>query len=367
MRATAATAVLPFVWLLAGCAGEPEPPAPEIRPVRTHRVAPSEGAELRTLAGVARAGVESRLSFRVGGTVQQLRAALGDRVRAGHVLAVLDPADYELQVEEAEAALAQSQAGLRRAEADYDRVRALYENNNASKSELDAARAAAESAEAVVESGAKRLELARRQVDYTVLRAPSDGAIAMVTVEVNENVRSGQEVVLLVIGSHPEVQVAVPEVLIPRVYAGQPVTVELAALGGRRLDGVVSEVGVAMTGTASTFTVTVRLVDAHPAIRSGMAADVTFRLVDENASERLLVPPVAVGEDRHGRYVFVVRQLDDGTARVERRGVTVAASGGVGGIEIVDGLEAGELIVTAGLRRMSEGMRVRPVDAGEPM
>ena len=170
-------------------------------------------------------------------------------MRHRQVLARLDPTDYELKVEEAEAGLAQAQAGLRRAEADYERVRALYENSNASKGELDAARAGAESAQAQVESGAKRLEQARQQVGYTVLRAPSDGAIAAVSLEVNENVGAGQQVFLLTAGAEPEIEVAVPEVLIARVAEGQPVEVRFDALPGRRLAARITEVGVAVTGS----------------------------------------------------------------------------------------------------------------------
>ena len=222
--------ILTLATNLTGCGGEPPAPAPQLRPVRTILVETTSGGLTRTLAGVARAGVESRLSFRVSGTADSVDVSLGDRVRRGQVLARLDPTDYELMLEEAEAGLAQAQAGLRRSEADYERVRALYENNNASKGELDAARADAESAEAQVESGQKRLQQAQQQVGYTVLRAPSDGAIAAVDLEVNENAKGGDQVFLLTAGAELEIQVAVPEVLIAQVAVGQPVNVRFDAL-----------------------------------------------------------------------------------------------------------------------------------------
>lgn len=349
--------VLILPSLLLGCSGEEPEPISDIRPVRVHRVELRGAVIQRTLAGVARAGVESRLSFRVSGTIDRVSAALGDRVRRGQALARLDPTDYELRVEEAEAGLAQGQASLRKAEADYERVRALYENNNASKSELDAARAGAESAQAAVESGSKRLEQAQQQLGYTVLRAPADGDIASVSVEVNENVRAGQEMFLLTAGAQPEVEVAVPETMIGRIEVGLPVEVSFDSLPGRGFAAKVSEVGVAVTGAASTFQVAVQLDEADPAIRSGMAGEVTFRVQAAGGAESLVVPGVAVGEDDQGRFVYVVDPAGDGTAVVHRRSVEVGRL--AEGIEIVAGLEAGEVIVTAGVRRLSEGMTVR--------
>jgi RND family efflux transporter MFP subunit len=356
---------LTLALALHGCGGEPPEAAPQLRPVRTMLVEASGGGVTRILAGVARAGVESRLSFRVSGTAQSVNVTLGDRVRRGQVLARLDPTDYELMLEEAEAGLAQAQAGLRRSEADYERVRALYENNNASKGELDAARAGAESAEAQVEAGEKRLQQARQQVGYTVLRAPSDGAIAAVDLEVNENVQGGQQVFLLTAGAELEIEVAVPEVLIAQVGVGQPVSVRFDALPGRRMGAKVTEVGIAAIGAASTFQVTAALVDAPAEIRSGMAAEVTFTF-DEGQTDRLVVPAVAIGEDRDGRFVFVLERGDGGDGTVRRRPVRIGKpQSSLAGIEVLDGLEVGEEVVTAGVRRLTDGMAVRVLAAGD--
>lgn len=339
----------------ASCSKEEVEVAPALRPVRTHRVQVAAAAPARSLAGVTRSGLESRLSFRVPGTVEEVAVSLGDRVDRGQTLARLDPTDYELKVEEAEAALAQGLAALRKAEADYDRVRALYENNNASKAELDAARAAAESAEAQVGAVRKQLELAQKQVGYATLRAPVDGAIASVSIEINENVESGREVFVLTSGDVPEVAVAMPEGLIDRVRVGLPVVVKMDSLPNRDFDAEVSEVGVAAMGGGTTFEVVARLMDRAPEIRSGMAATVAFRF-EERDDEVMRVPSVAVGEDRDGRFVFVVVPDGETEAVVERRAVEIGRFGEM--IEIVAGLEPGELIATAGVRRLTDGMRV---------
>lgn len=328
-----------------------------VRPVRYHRVTAGGVETSRNLAGVARAGIEADLSFRVGGTVEEVNVALGDTVRKGQVLARLDSVDYELQVQEAEAGLAQAEAALRKGEADFDRTRALYESNNASKSELDAARAAAESARSQVDAASKRLELSRQQLAYTELRAPSDGAIAFKDLEINENVQAGSPVFMMTSGSLAEVEFAVPEVMIASISVGLPVTVKLDAVPGREFPAEITEVGVAVTGASAAFEATARLTEKVPEVRSGMAAEVVCRFQDAEDSAEIAVPWVAVGEDRDGRFVFVLEPAAEGTATVHRRAVTVGKIGKT--IEIVEGLSEGELIVTAGIRRLSEGMRVR--------
>ncbi len=342
--------------LLGACVEEPIPAPEVLRPVRTITVALASGVKVATFAGAARAGVESRLSFRVGGTVDAVRVNLGDRVRRGQVLARLDPADYDLEVGKARAGLAQAEAALRQAQADYERVRLLYENNNAAKSDLDAGRAGAESAAAQVESGSKQLAQARRQVGYAMLRAPRDGSIAAVEIEANETVQAGSVAFLLTSGSHPEVALAVPEVLIAEVTAGQSVRVEFDALPDRVFAATVTEVGVAATAAATTFAATVRLDEPTAEVRAGMAADVNFRFEHPERSA-IFVPLVAVGEDSEGRFAFVLEADSDGTGVVRRRAVTVGELTGEG-LEVTSGLTVGEVVVTAGVRRLGDGQRV---------
>ncbi len=345
-----------LVCLFGGCGGSDPVVQEVIRPVRYVEAQNAGTSTSRILAGVVRSGVESRLSFRVPGTIQSLDIEVGSVVKKGQEIARLDSTDYDLRVEEAKAALAQARAGLRRAQADYDRVRALYENNNASKAELDAARANSESAEAQVEAVTKQLELSSQQVGYTVLRVPEDGAIASVDVEVNENVDGGKQVCLLVSGSQPEVAIPVPEGLIAQMRKGQEVTVALDALPGRSYRAQIQEVGVAVTGAATTYLVTAQFLEADIDIRAGMAAEVTF-LFDVPESDHILVPVVAIGEDRDGRFVFVVDPTGGETGIVHRRDVEVISTSR--GVEIMEGVQVGELVVTAGVRRLIDGETVK--------
>jgi RND family efflux transporter MFP subunit len=348
---------------IASCAGE-TPQEKPLRPVRAQQVYATGGGRVRNFSGATQSGMESKLSFKVGGTVQSLRVKVGDEARAGFLIAEIDSGDYELQVEDAEASLAQARARARNAEATLSRVRGLYESNNASQADYDAARADRDSARAQVDSGQKKLELARSQLSYTRLVAPGDGSISEVSVEVNENVSAGQPVVILSSSGRPEVKVAIPEIFIARIREGQRVDVSLDALPEKSFPAVVTEVSVSSTGAATTFPVTVTLESAHEEVRAGMAAQVAFRFDSTGEKERFLLPPFAVGEDRAGRFVFVVEPTEADRGIVHRREVRVGQLTGEG-LEVLDGLEDGDLVVTAGVSLIQEGLEVKlPVGDG---
>lgn len=343
--------------LLIACGGDEEPEA-VLRPVRYEQVFSTGGSRTRTFSGTAQAALESSLSFKVPGTIERLPVQVGDSVQRRQLIAALDDQDYRVQVQEAEAALARARAQERNSEANYERVRLLYENNTASKSDLDAARANFESAAATVEASDQRLQLARLQLSYTRLTAPVAGAVASVDVDVNENVNPGQPIVMLTSGARHKVEVGIPEVLIGQIRAGDPVTVTFDALPERSFAALVTEVGVAATGMGTTFPVTVLLNQADSDIRSGMAAEVAFRFESSDQRERFIVPAYAVGEDRAGRFVYVVEPTQEGKGVVRRRAVE---SGEITaeGIEIFEGLSDGDLLVTAGVSRIQDGLAVR--------
>jgi len=353
-----------FLLAAGGCGDEEKSDAPRIRPVRWQQVLASGGARVRTFTGTARAGQELKLSFKVGGTVQRVAVEVGDRIESGAVIAELDPQDYQIQVEEAEASLRRLEAEERNAAASYQRVEALYEGDNAPLGDLDAARAYFETATEAVHSAEKALEGARNLLGYTTLRAPVDGSVAEVDIETSENVRAGQTVVLLTSGDYPEVQVAVPEALIAQVSEGDAVTATFDALPERSFPATVTEVGIMTAPSATAFPVTVRLVQTDPDIRPGMAAEVAFSFGSPAGVERFLVPPTAVGEDDSGRYAFVVDDVA-GDLGVVRR-VTVLTGEQTGdGLEILEGIEDGDLLVTAGVHKLTDGLQVRvPHHAG---
>jgi len=349
---------------VAACGGEPTADEPLIRPVRTALVLSTASEQMRSFTGSTQAGAEIALSFKVPGTVMHLLVRVGDSVEKGQLIAELDPSDYELREGQARASRALRLAEKRNLEAQYDRVRALYENNNASRTELDAARAQAESADSLLEAASKSLELAAKQLSYTRLEAPVAGLVSEVPGDENENVVAGQTAVVLASGTLPEVKIAIPGLLISQVNRGDRVMVSLSTVEGPPLPATVIEVGVSAALGRTTFPVTAELHEDHPAIRPGMAAEVEFRFAGEGEG-RLLVPIVAVGEDRKGRFVFVFEAGPSGAGAARRRTVEIADVSSEG-VEILSGLREGERVITAGVRRIQDGLQVRLLDAPGP-
>jgi len=331
-----------------------------IRPVRYQQVFLTGSARVRSFSGFAQAGLESRLSFKVPGTVKKVPVKVGDKVNSGNLIAELDSKDYQLRVQQARDAVKQAEAQERNASASYDRVRKLYENNNASRSDLDAARSSSEGAKAAVSAAKRSLELAQLNLSYTKLTVPVNGTIAAVNVEVNENVSPSQVIVILTSGSKTEVTVGIPEVLISQIREGSEVKVSFDAIPGKSFSAVITEVAVSTTGQTSTYPVTMTLKKEDPAIRPGMAAVVEFSFEAHEGRERFIVPSHSVIEDRDGRYVYVVEPITDeaGYGTIRRKSVTIGDLTAEG-LEIFEGISDGDLVVSAGMSLITEGQKVK--------
>ncbi|MBW2548402.1 MAG: efflux RND transporter periplasmic adaptor subunit [Deltaproteobacteria bacterium] len=310
------------VLAMVGCEDVQEEPE-VIRPVRYEVVEGSDSATRRTFSGVSKSGQESRLSFQVSGQVVSVPINVGDTVKKGDTIARMDPADYALQLQNAQASAAQSRAQERNAKATYERTRALYENQNASRQDLDADRTAYESGRAGLEASHQQVRLRQRQLGYTHLKAPETGTLATVDIEVNEYVQAGELVATLLAGEQIEVSVSVPASVIRSIKKGAEAKARFNSLEGKVFAGTVTEVGVASVGGATTFPVTVRLTEGQDQVRAGMSADVTFVFASEKDGPRYSLPISAVGEDREGRFVFILEKTGDALGTVHRTPVEV--------------------------------------------
>lgn len=354
--------LIPLMISLTSCRGADDSKS-SLRTVRYQKVHTSSGVRLRAFSGLTRSGVESKLSFRVPGAINKLAVKVGDKVKKGDIIAKVDPTDFDLQFQETEASLLQSKAQDRHAAAKYARIRELYETRSTSRNELDAARAESESASAAVEAMQKKLALTRSQVSYTMLRAPEDGSIAEVNAEINENIKTGQPIVILNSGFTLDVKVSIPEILIAQIQRGDQVTASFGALPGKYFKGYVSEVGVS-SQIGTTFPVTVELPKAPEGIRSGMAAEVVFEFLDPEQRFAIYVPSRAIEGQGKSRYVYILNPETDGTGIVEKREVAVGELTN-SGLEITSGVADGEFLITAGIHFLTDGQRVRMVSEKE--
>ncbi len=361
MRSSSPTAFRRCAWtliclsslLLAACGrGGPVEEAP--RPVLvTHPTASDHTAT--AFAGDVHAREESPLSFRVGGKLVQRNVDVGDHVRSGQVLAVLDPGDLQAQARAAQAQLAAAEAELGRARADQARFGKLAGEQLVSRSTLDAQNAAATAAQGQVNAARAELEVARNQAAYSQLRATRDGVIAGRQAEAGQVVAAGQSVFTLAADGVREVAFAVPEGMIATIKAGQPVQVEAWSQAGQRWDGRIREISPAADPASRTFAARVTVDAPTGALDLGQSARV-YLPVDGNGG---LSVPIAAVQRENGRAAVFVVDMKAGTVKL--RPVQVGAFGEER-VPVKSGIQASDWVVAAGGHLLRDGQKVQPVD-----
>ncbi len=349
-----------LTFLIAACSEAPPPPAaPKL--VRTLRVGAgdtaTDGAQ-RGYSGEVRARIETTLGFRVAGKIVERRAELGQAVKAGQVLARLDPTDAGLQLTQAEA-----QRAL--AAADVARYRDLKAKNYISASALDAKETAFKAAEA-------QAALAKNQAAYTTLVADRNGVIGQVLAEPGQVVSVGQAVFRLAPDGEREIAIALPENEVSGFKLGQAAEVTFWAAGGttgKPLVGRVREISPVADPVTRTYAVRVSLKDADPLLPLGMSATVRFPsgAPDAPGMKRLTVPLTAIFQKGNQPAVWKVMQSGtpgggaDNTVTLQPVSVAAYTDGGA---VVTEGLAGGEQIVAAGVNLLTAGEKVRIADQG---
>ena len=346
--------------MLFSCSGEEQEKKEIIRPVRYQQVSLAGGEQSRILSGVSKAGTESRLSFRIGGIVEAVHVKVGERVNKGVKIASVDNSDAQLNYEKALETLKKEEIQKDNARSNLDRVKELYENNNVSLNEYEAAKDKYASANSALNTEKKNVDLKKRELGYYALYAPMDGIISEVAIEKNEQVGPGQIVITITSEDDIEVSVGMPEAFISRVKTGEKVSVKFSSLPDKIFDGTISEVSFAAGTQSSIYPVIVTVEHPTSDIRPGMTADVTFNFLVRNRAlaERLMVPTSAVGEDSNGNFVFILKNEKNGLAITQKQKVTVGELSHEG-FEIIEGLESGALVVTAGVESLTNGITVK--------
>lgn len=345
--------------IVASCAGKKEQKEVAVRPVMYQEVTPGGGFQERVFSGTSKSGTETKLSFKVAGNISSLNAKVGQQVKKGQIIASLDDADFQLQYEQADASVKNADAQEKQAKSNFERVRSLYENGSTSLSDYESAKANYESAKANESSAKKSRKLNQAQLNYTKLYSPVAGKIATVDIEVNENVSAGQQIILLDSEGDLEVSLGIPESFISNINVRDVVNISFASLEGQTFKGAVSEVSFSISSQTSTYPVVITVEGDTRAIRPGMAASVTFKMGNQNETneDKLVVATQAVGADGQGNFVFVLEKADQ-YYLAKKRPVTIGKLSSTG-FEITDGLEEGELVATAGLQTLLDGMKVK--------
>ena len=349
---------LGLVLTLGACTEEPPQPTERIRAIKTVTVAERASGIPRKFSGVVEAADTSALSFEVAGNVQEVRADVGDAVKKGQILAVLDKRDFRLQVESAQAELARERAGQTQRRKDFERVQSIFKEDAGATSQaaLDETQAAFESAQSTVSYAVSKLDLARRDVEKTQLVAPFDGVVAERHIDPFQEVSRGQKIFDLFAEGTMEVAISVPETIIEHVTLGLPSQIRFPTAADLILAGQVSEVS-SSAGTANAFPAKVKILNGNKRVLPGMTAEVNLQLSLESGGDAYLVPVQAVtaGEDHERGYVFI---FDQASATVQKTLVKVSGFRD-NNIIVASGVQAGDVVAVAGVSFLEDGQQVK--------
>src|SRR5690242_4833978 len=298
--------------------------------------------------GSVQARYEVDQAFRVGGKVVSRKVEVGQKVRQGDIIAVLDDTDYKLAVEAAQQQLAAAEAQARQAESDRKRLNALKTDGSVSPSDDEKAQSAAQTTRATAEAEARKLQLARNRLEYAVLRASQDGVVTSVKFEVGQVVAEGQPVVSIAQEGEPEIVVNVPEDDLTAFRAAR-YRAALTSAPDQSFEVVLRELSPQAASTTRTFRARLKPATPRPLPLGASATLVVDRAVSD--AQAAAIPASAITQDKGKPAVWIVRREgSEAIGTVSLSSVMVHAY--QNDVALVSGPKAGELVVIAGVQKM---------------
>ena len=341
-------ALVPFV---ASCSK----PAPAEEPVRSVKLL-TVGIERMTsgseFAGEVRARVESRLGFRVAGKLVRRQVEIGQRVRAGQVIAQLDPQDFKLAAEAMRAQLLVAVTNRDLAQADFKRFKDLKDQNFVSGAELERREAALKAANAQVQQVQAQLAAQGNQSDYTNLVADVAGLVTAIEAEPGQVVQAGATIARIAQDGPRDVVFSVPEDRLKAITTGSQVAIRTWS-PGLELAGVVREIAAAADPVTLTFQVKVTLAGSDPP-PLGATVTVAPAALSTKGVQVIKLPTSALKQDGRTSAVWV---LDPASMTVKSQPVQIAAADG-NEVVVSAGLVPGMQVVIAGVHVLSAGQKV---------
>jgi RND family efflux transporter MFP subunit len=357
--------------LAAACATAP-PPDRVPTPVRTEKVKPASiergvrySAQIVPVDQVA-------ISFKTSGYVIDLLQVRdsggrmrdleeGDAVSAGAILARVEERDYQSKVARAEAGIAQAKASEEKALNDLNRAEALFAADALTRPDLDAARAAHRSAVAQSAAASADFDVAATALRDTTLRAPRSGVV--LERKLDRGALASPGTVVFVIGAVDSLKAVfgVPDAVVRQLQPGMSLGATADTVVDRTFTGRVTTVAPAADRDTHLFSVEVTIPNRDGALRPGMIATIQLdgQNVDAAKSAAPAVPLTAIVKDsaREGAYAVFVVDGQSANLQARLRPVTPGPIAG-DGIQIANGISAGEQVIVSGAARLRDGERI---------
>jgi membrane fusion protein, multidrug efflux system len=360
MRTASLTLIVLLATLaLAACGKKEEAAAPQKveppRPVRVMTVGASDVADAMYLPGEVRARFEQRFGFRVPGKISRRLVDVGQEVKAGQVLAVLDSQDVmpQINAQAAQVEVARTDVNFQRSE--LKRQTELRDKGFVSGASLERQSAATESADARLKAAQSQLANAQNGLNFQTLRADRAGVVVGVDAEAGSVVSAGQSVVRVAQLGERDVLVNAPERAVAQLKTASGFLVAFDALPGKFFRAKLRELSPAADQASRTYAARLTLLDASDEVKLGMSATVRSEL---GAAKAIVIPNTALYTRDNATRVWLIDRASESVRAVE---VKVGANTN-DGVAIAEGLKAGDIVVTAGANLLQPGQKVRVVD-----
>ena len=344
--------ILILATALTACEEKQEAGEPVPRPVRTVTLEKSEAGVPVVLNGHIEALDEAALGFRLSGRMIERKVRVGDRVEAGQVLARLEALNEMNALRAAKAELAATQAKLAQVSNHFDRQQTLLAQGWTTRANFDQAKRELRTAEAQVEAVEARLKTAHDQVDFTELKADAEGVVTAVGAEPGEVVQAGQMIIRLARQGGRDAVFDVPAQVLRTVPSDSVVNVQLASDPTVTAVGHVRQVSPQADPVTRTFQVKVGL--SHPPQDMLLGAPVTGT-VQMDALPLIEIPASALTKSDGHPAVWVV---DPNTMTISARNVEILRFDPAT-VTVSQGLDEGDVVVTAGVQALHPGQKVR--------
>ncbi|HEV7248945.1 MAG TPA: efflux RND transporter periplasmic adaptor subunit [Shinella sp.] len=346
------TTVVLAAAALAGCQKEEEAAAPP-RPVLSLVVTPTALPGTR-FAGMVQAKVQAALGSRVAGRLVSRTVHVGDLVKKGDALAVLDATAYELAVRSASAELSSAEATLSSAVATEERQKTLLQSNAAAQAAVESAEQSREAADAGLVRARTALVKAEEQLSYTRILAEFDGVVVATGAEVGQTVSPGEAIVTVARPDERDAVVDIPETA-ETIAVGSRFTVSLQINPAVKVMGTVREVAPSADAVTRTRRVKIALENPPETVRLGTTITAELEGPDLTA---IMIPETAVLRKDGKPHVWLV---DAGKGEVHLAPIETGAAVGRS-LLVLGGLKDGDRVVTAGVNSLEEGQKVRIED-----
>jgi RND family efflux transporter MFP subunit len=357
MKRTYKTAgVLAAVCLaLTGCSKEKVVQHEDIRPVRTITASRTAGTVSATYSGEIRARYESKLGFKIAGKVNARLVEVGSHVKPGQPLLRLDPQDAVLSETSAEAQTEAARVKLAQSRVDLERGEKLLADHIISKSAFDQYKLTYDTAASQLRSAQAQQQLTLNQRSYNVLTADRAGVVTAIDAEVGQVVSAGQPVITVAADGEREVLVSVPESRVEELRSARSMTVTTWANPQRPYAAALRELAPDTDKATRTYAARITIRDPDAAIRLGMTASVQIPNIEGGSALR--VPLSAIYDQTGQPLVWVV---DAKNSTVNTRPVKLAAAH-KNSVLVAEGVNEGDVIVTAGVHMLHAGQKVKVV------